>query len=230
MKSNKKIILITGGSDGLGKTLAKTLAIQHQVIILAPNGVKTKKVADEIGCDYEVGDVTKYEELEKIVAIIVKKYGKLDCLINNAGLWIQGPLEENEAKLIANVIEVNTLGVIFATKSVIGQMKKQGEGLIININSQGGFYAKEERSVYTASKWALTGFSKSIQPELAKYGISVTDVHPGGMKTDLFEKANTIKEKSTFIDTTEVARLVQFLISLNPKTVIPEVGIKNIEN
>ena len=227
---DKKVVLITGGSDGLGKTLANTLIKQYQVVILAPNEVKTKKTADEIGCDYKVGDVTNYEELEIIIASVVKKYGRLDCLINNAGLWIQGVLEENDPELIEKVIDVNTLGVIFATKSVIGQMKKQSGGLIININSQSGFYAKEERSVYTASKWALTGFSKSIQPELAKFGISVTDIHPGGMKTDFFEKANNSKDKSTFIDTVEVAKLIEFLISLNPNTVIPEVGIKHIKN
>lgn len=115
-------------------------------------------------------------------------------LVNNAGLWIQGPLEENDPAHIADVIKVNTLGVIYGTKAVIPFMKKKGRGDIIQINSQGGFYAKAERAVYEPSKWAITGFTKGIQKELAPFGIRVTGIYPGKFDSQLFFCETEYKE------------------------------------
>lgn len=114
------------------------------------------------------------------------------------------------------------------TKAIIPTMKIQKQGLIININSQAGWYAKEERTVYNTTKWGMTGFTKSLQPELAKYGISVTDVHPGKMKTEMFKKLGIEKSMNDAVDPTEVARVINFLIETNPQVNIPEIGIKHI--
>lgn len=225
-----KIILITGGSDGLGRSIAENLVKNFTVVILSPSEDKLKKVSKEIGCEYAVGDVSNYESIVEATTKIVKKYGKIDCLVNCAGLWIQDELELNDPVLIRKVIEVNTLGTILTTKAVVPQMKIQKQGLIININSQSGIYPKEERSVYTASKFAITGFERSIQPELAKYGIAVTGILPGGMRTNFFEKAGNIKDKATFIDTGEVAEVIEFLLTRKQSTVLTEIGIKNINN
>lgn len=165
-----KTILISGGSDGLGKAIAKQLAAGNKVIILSPSEEKLRRAADEIGCDYKVCDVRNYAQVKRAI----EGLGSIDCLVNNAGLWIEGPLDENDPDYAKQVLDVNVLGVINLTKAVIPVMKKQQAGLIININSQGGFYAKAERSVYTAAKWAITGFTKAMQPELAPHGIAVT--------------------------------------------------------
>lgn len=132
----KKVILITGGSDGLGKGLAQRLVKDYQVIILGKNPIKTKQVADELSVDYLVADVGNYLELEEAITKLLAKYEKIDCLVNNAGLWIQGKLEENDSETIKSVIEVNTLGTIYATKAVLPIMKKQNFGRIINVISQ----------------------------------------------------------------------------------------------
>lgn len=225
-----KVVLITGGSDGLGRSIAKDIVKNFTVVILSPSEDKLKKVSEEIGCEYVLGDVSNYESVVDAVSKIVKRYGRIDCLVNGAGLWIQDELDMNDPSLIRKVIEVNTLGTILMAKAVIPQMKKQKQGLIININSQSGLYPKEERSVYVASKFAITGFERSLQPELSKYGIAVTGVLPGGMKTDFFEKAGNTKDKSTFIDTKEVVEVIEFLLTRKQTTVITEVGIKNINN
>jgi short-subunit dehydrogenase len=151
-------------------------------------------------------------------------------LINNAGLWIEGALDKNDPKVIKNVLEVNGLGPIFLTKACLPFMKSQKSGLIININSQGGLYAKEERSVYGFTKWGLTGFSKSLQSELKKHGIKVTDVHPGKMRTKMFEKLGIQKNMSDSIEPMEVAKIIKVLISLPSQIYIPEIGIKNVLN
>lgn len=225
-----KTIVITGGSDGLGKTLTETLANENNVIILATNEEKMKLVAEENNCSYKICDVSNYGIVEKTISEIIDEYSKIDVLINNAGLWIQEELEENDSNRIKSVIEVNLLGAINASKAVISSMKENKDGLIININSQAGINHKAERVVYNASKWGMTGFSKSLQDEVAKYGIRVTDVMPGMMKTDMFNKLNITKNMANGLDTKEVARLIQFIIDTPSDVMIPEVGIKNINN
>lgn len=226
----KKVIVITGASDGLGKTLTESLSKENNVIALATTEEKLQKVAEDNNCNYKVCDVSDYHQVEKCTNEIIEEFGKIDILINNAGLWIQEELEENDEKRIHDVIDVNLLGTIYMTKAVIPIMKKNQDGIIININSQAGINHKAERVVYNASKWGVTGFSKSLQDEVAKYGIRVTDILPGMLKTDMFNKMNIKKNMENGLDTKEVARLVKFIIDTPKDVMIPEVGIKNINN
>lgn len=226
----KKVIVITGASDGLGKTLTESLSKENNVIALATTEEKLQKVAEDNNCNYKVCDVSDYHQVEKCTNEIIEEFGKIDILINNAGLWIQEELEENDEKRIHDVIDVNLLGVIYMTKAVIPIMKKNQDGIIININSQAGINHKAERVVYNASKWGVTGFSKSLQDEVAKYGIRVTNILPGMLKTDMFNKMNIKKNMENGLDTKEVARLVKFIIDTPKDVMIPEVGIKNINN
>lgn len=226
----KKTVVITGGSDGLGKTLAQCLSEKYDVVILAMKEEKLKDVAKTCGCTYKVCDVTAYAQVENTIQEVVKEHGSIDALINNAGLYIQEELEENDSERIRDVVEVNLLGTMYMSKAVIPVMKQQHDGIIININSQGGISQKAERAVYYASKWGVTGFTKSMQDELAKYGIRVTDVLPGMMKTDIFQKVNVTKDMAHGLDTKEVGRLVQFILDTPSNVLIPEVGIKHINN
>ena len=225
-----KTIVITGGSDGLGKTLSETFSKENNVIILSTNEEKMNLVATENNCSYKVCDVSNYEIVEKAINEIIKEYNKIDVLINNAGLWIQEELDTNDSDRIKSVIDVNLLGTINVSKAVIPSMKENRDGLIININSPAGINHKAERVVYNASKWGVTGFSKSLQDEVAKYGIRVTDVMPGMMKTEMFSKMNIEKNMVNGLDTKAVARLIQFIIDTPSDVMIPEVGIKNINN
>lgn len=221
-----KNIIITGGSDGLGKTIAIELSKDNNVFIVSSNESRLNDTANEIGCKYFVCDVTDYNRVQQVV----DKIGKVDVLINCAGLWIQDELEENDYDRIRKVIEVNLLGVINCSKACIPSMKSNKSGLIININSQAGINHKSERVVYNASKWGVTGFSKSLEDEIKKYGIKVTDIMPGKMKTEMFKKMNIEKSMDDGLDTKEVATLIRFIMSLPADVNIPEVGIKNINN
>lgn len=225
-----KIVVITGGSDGLGKTLATSLSNDNNVIILATNEEKLKEVSDYINCKYKICDVSDYKIVENTINDIVNEFSKIDVLINNAGLWIQDELDTNDGERINSVVDVNLLGVINCSKAVIPSMKQNKDGLIININSQAGINHKAERTVYNATKWGVTGFTKSLQDEVAKYGIRVTNVMPGMMKTEMFSKLNIEKNMANGVDTKEVARLISFIIDTPSDVMIPEVGIKNINN
>lgn len=227
----KKIIVISGGSDGLGKEIALTLSKNNKVIILSPNLKKLQKTSKEINCNYEVCDVSSFEQCKKTIETIIKKYKKIDYLINNAGLWIEGELDSNNSNRIEEVISVNLTGLIYLTKTVIPKMKEQKKGTIININSQGGMYSKKaERSVYCATKWGVNGLTQSLQPELAKYGIRVIGIYPGRMKTNMFKKMGIVKDMNNALDPKEVAKTIEFILTLKDTTNIPEIGIKFIKN
>jgi len=226
----KKIILISGGSDGLGKALASKLSPNHQVVILSHNEEKLKQVSQELNCDFVTADVTDHSSLEKAVKQIIEKYHRIDVLINSAGIWTEGKLEEENPVQIEEVIKVNTLGTIFLSKLVIPTMKLQKGGRIINIVSQDGLHAKKERAVYSASKWAITGFTQCLQMDLSGQNISVTGIYPGLMKTALFQKQGVPRDLSHSLETSEVATLVEYVINLSPDTLITDIGIKNIIN
>ncbi|MDO8583063.1 MAG: SDR family oxidoreductase [bacterium] len=224
-----KVVVISGGSDGLGKSIAQQLSKTCNVVILSPSKNKLENVSKEIGCSFEICDVSDYKSVNNAVENILKKYKRIDCLINNSGIWIEGQLEENDPEKIRKAIDVNTTGVLFLTKAVIPQMKKQSSGRIINIVSQAGLYAKAERSVYSASKWALTGFTKSMELELKSHGIGVIGVYPGKMKTEMFAKVGIKKDMSDGLDTKDVARTIEFILSFGNEVTFPEIGIKNLK-
>lgn len=224
----KKAVLITGGSEGLGKAIASRLALNNQVVICATDEDKLKSAAKEIGCEYVVCDVTKCDQVEKLVAEVMQKYKRIDVLINNAGIWTEGELDTNTPEQIQKLIEVNTLGTMFFSRAVVPFMKNQKKGLVINIISQAGLYGKAERSVYQTSKWAITGFTKSLEMELSKYGIKVTGVYPGKMNTAIFESAGYKKNMDDALDPDEVAKIIEFIISFDSPLTFLEVGFKHI--
>ena len=226
----KKVIVITGGSDGLGKATAALLTASHDVVILSPTKEKLEAVSQELHCSYQVCDVTQYSQCAEAIEQIFREKGQIDCLINNAGIWIQGSLEENDPKRIADVLAVNTLGTINMTKAVIPVMKKKGQGLILNVISQAGLSVKAERTVYNASKWAITGFTKSLQAELASEGIDVTGLYPGMIRTDMFKKLGIEKSLENGLDPEVIAKSIEFIVNLDPGITMPEFGIKNIKN
>lgn len=222
-----KVIIITGGSEGLGLETAKLLAKENTVIILGRNEEKLK--AQDL--EYYVCDVTKPEQTENVISKIYDKYGKIDCLINNAGTWIVGKLEDNSFDKISEVIDINVKGVINMTKVIVPYMKKQGNGLIINVDSTAGINWKADYSVYTSSKWAITGFTKAMQSELLPQGIRVEGFYPGTIKTSLFAK-NGLPDKdlTNALKISTAAKAIVFMVEQDDDVVITELGIKHINN
>lgn len=227
---DKKVILITGGSEGLGYETAKILVSLNTVIIASENEESLKKAAADLNCAYYVCDVRKIEHIKETVADIIAKHGRIDCLVNNAGIFLEGKLEENPIERIRNVVDVNIFGLIAFTREVVPQMKKQKRGLIINISSIGGLYAKSEKAVYNASKFAVTGFTRAMESELKGDGIRVTGIFPDRMRTKLFEKAGLHRDFSQgTLEPSEVAKSIAFIVSMPETTVITELGIKHID-
>ena len=192
-----KKVLITGGAQGLGKEIAKQLKEDHEVMVLDIIESNLEGVKGYI-CD-----ITDVSQVEKVIFEI----GEIDILINNAGVYVSGELTDTSYNDIAKVMLVNAVGTMNITKAVLPQMKERKSGKVVFIGSIRGIEGKEERSVYCASKWAVTGFLKSLRKEVEKYDIEVIGLYPGLMKTNLFENAGIERDMNEAMDPKEVAEI-----------------------
>ena len=223
-------VLITGGSDGIGKlTAEKLLEAGYKVTILSHDAAKTEAAAKSLGCQFVVADVADGGLASKAVAEAEELNGSVDILINNAGVWLSRPIDEVTPEEMKHVIEVNTLGTMYYTQAVTVGMKQRGGGRIINVNSQAGIYTHAKRSVYHASKWAITGFTKALQEELREFGIAVTGFYPGAMNTQLFAKAHDMKDRSEALDPHAAADALLYLCNLPGDIDIPVCGLKSLD-
>lgn len=224
-------IIITGGDDGLGKVIAKLLSEKNNIITISKTEENAMKISKEIpNAECYACDITKPDEVDKTIKTIIENQGDIDILINNAGVWLAGDLTENSYEQISNCIDVNTKGPIYMTKAVLPNMYEQGKGLIINVCSQASFDSDDFSTVYNASKWAMRGFNRSIQKDVSKKGIKVTGFYPGFMQTNIFKKAGNDYDTSTGLEVEKVARAIEFIINCDEDVIIPEFGIKDIEN
>ena len=225
-----KTIVITGGGQGLGKAIATRLAPHEQVIILDHKEDIVKPTAEKLNCQYKVCDITQPEIIKTTVGEIIADKGKIDVLVNNAGIWIQGLLEEGNDERIQEVFAVNCVGAILMTKYVLPHMKEKNSGTVIDIVSQAGITAKSERSIYNCSKWAMTGFTKCLQEELSGTNIRIIGIYPGLMKTNLFKNAGAERDDlEKALNPDELAKTIEFILTLDDTTSFPELGIKNIK-
>lgn len=223
-----KVVLITGGSEGLGKEIAVELSKICTVIITGIDEVKLAEVSKELNCDYFVCDVTDYEKSNTMVEEVIKKHKKIDVLINNAGILFEGEIFELNENQISSLIDVNVKGVEYMTNIVSKSMIANKNGLIINIVSQSGFYHRRLRSLYNSSKWAITGFTKCLAADMAKFNVKVSGIYPGKMNTNIFENTKVDPmEKS--LDPKVVAKAVRFVVETNGDAFIPEIGIKSLK-
>jgi len=230
MKTSKKVIVITGGNSGLGKATAKILTSKNHVIILGKNAKEVLKTAKEFKCDGIICDITDASQIKNAFSQVIKKYKKVNCLINCAGVWIKGPIEQNSPDEIQNTILVNILGTILTVNALVPQFKKQKYGRIININSQAGLNPKTERSVYNASKWAVTGFTKCLQLELAPFNISVVGFYPGFIHTNLFNKSGNPRTNfSKAMPVEKTAKALRYLVDIDDDLVVNSLEIQSIK-
>lgn len=225
----KKIILVTGAGSGLGREISRLLAPESTVIGLGLGSKNLNLLKKEIGCDIYSCDISKSSQVSSVSKKILKKYGKIDCLINNAGIWTEGSLTEEDDKKMEKVLEVNVLGSMLVSKYFLPLLLKTKNGLIINIVSQAGLSAKPNRSVYGASKWALTGFTKYLSSEVLPAGIRVTGIYPDKMETSLFRGLKVKKDMSDALNPTLVAQSVKFVIDQPDEVYVPELGIKSVK-
>ncbi len=189
---SEKLALITGGSRGIGKAIALKLAAAGYDIVInyAGNEVAAQKTVDEIkalGVNAESYkfDVSNQEEVDENIAKIIEKYGRIDVLVNNAGITRDDLFLRMTADKWLAVINTNLNSAFYVSKPVVKLMMKQRSGAIINTTSVVGLYGNAGQANYSAAKAGLVGFTKSLAKELGSRGIRINAVAPGFIETDM---------------------------------------------
>ena len=177
-----KVILITGASSGIGKSTAEFLSAKgFKVYGTGRNPKKNEKN----GYSLIPLDVTKPETISLAIDSIIKSEGRLDVLVNNAGMGITGPIEDTPTNEMRKVFETNFFGAIDMMKGVLPQMRKQQSGTIINVTSIAGYMGLPFRGVYSATKGALDLVSEAIRMEVKEFGIQIATIAPGDVATNI---------------------------------------------
>lgn len=205
---NKKVVVITGASSGLGKELAKIYTKKNFFLVVSG---RNKKGLDEFkskNVDIIIGDLTNKKTLESIANIVINKHKKIDILINNAGILYIQPFETNTDDQLDAIFEINIKSHIKLTQKLFPIMRKQQSGHIINIISTAGKEGKLNHTMYCATKYAMSGFTESLRLEAKQFGIKVTGVYPGGIKTRLIDNLPNKIDQSTFMNATSVANAI----------------------
>lgn len=184
-----KVVVITGGSRGLGLALARELADEGaRLALLARDAAELDRAAEDLAARGAAPltlpcDVRDREDVDRAVARVVERYGRLDVLINVAGVIQVGPVQHMTLDDFADAMAVHFWGPLYATLAAAPQLRRQGGGRVVNIASIGGLVAVPHLLPYAASKFALVGLSDGLRAELARDGIVVTTVCPGLMRT-----------------------------------------------
>jgi NAD(P)-dependent dehydrogenase (short-subunit alcohol dehydrogenase family) len=225
------VVLVTGGGGGLGLALCRMLGAKGATVVVADvrgeQAEKTVAAVREAGGDaFPIHlDVTDAGSAEEAVRRVLDRTGRLDVLINNAGVDVTLPIDELTVADWDRIVGVNLRGPFVLSRAVFPQMKRQGSGQIVNIVSTAAKRAWANASAYHASKWGLLGLSHALHVEGRVVGIRVTAVIAGGMRTPfLFDRFPDL-DPGLLQDPENVANTVRFVLSQPEGTVVPEVTV-----
>ncbi len=221
-----KVALITGGARGQGAAEGRLFAAEGAHVILTDVlDAEGKTTAASIeGARYLHHDVTQESEWQTIVAEVLEDYGKVDALLNNAGIFRSSSIADTTVEEYMRIIEINQLGVFLGLKHVGPMMAAAGSGSIVNISSVAGLRGPANMVAYTASKWAVRGMTKTAMNEFAPAGVRVNSIHPGLIETPMLEQHPMIEQGmgdqlvrrvpyGRLAEAEEVAKLALFLAS-----------------
>ena len=189
-----KVALISGGARGQGAAEARLFAQEGAKVVIGDlldmDGMRVAAEIAELGGEavYVHLDVTREEDWQSAVQAAVSAFGKLDVLVNNAGIWRRGRVEDTTVEDWDAVQNVNSKGVFLGTKAAIPEMRKAGGGSVINISSTAGLVGGPRSTAYTASKGAVRLFTKATAIQYAGEGIRSNSIHPGPIDTEMIQQ------------------------------------------
>lgn len=239
-----EVAIVTGASSGIGAATAIALAEQGaKVAIAARRGDRLESLAQQIrGSGGEVlsivADVSDEAQVQDLIAQTKTQWGRVDILINNAGVMLLGMIDGANTEDWRRMMNINVLGLMYATHAVLPIMKAQGQGHIVNISSVADRVANAGSGVYNASKWAVNAFSEALRKEVYKDNIRVTIVEPGLVATELpshITNADAKDRAAGFygslknLDSEDIAAAIVYATSQPPHVNVNELLIRPTE-
>ncbi|MDG1159075.1 MAG: SDR family oxidoreductase [Flavobacteriales bacterium] len=207
MKTSQKVVLVTGGSSGIGQAIAQYLS-EHGHLVYATSRNPAQEMLGKVHMISM--DVCDPNSVSNALKIIQSEAGKLDVLVNNAGLGMAGPLESTSQEEAEEIFSTNVFGVLNVCRAAVPLMRNGG-GHIINITSIGGRFGLPYRGIYCSSKFAVAGLSETLSMELRQFGIRVCILEPGDFKTNI----NNNRKVAKAVDHEVYPRFKQALEQVN---------------
>jgi NAD(P)-dependent dehydrogenase (short-subunit alcohol dehydrogenase family) len=206
--------IVTGGGRGIGAATARALsALGARVTVFARSEAEVAGVVREGGAALAVaGDVSREEDVARLVAAHEERFGPCHLLVNGAGVLARGRVEDLSPEAWRRVLEVNLTGAFLCARAVVPGMKQRRQGRIVNVASISGTLGTPEAAAYNASKWGLIGFTKSLAEELRPHGVQVISVSPGSVDTEML-RGTPFPPAMTAGD---VARVIAWCVSEAP--------------
>jgi len=221
-----KVVVITGASSGLGAATARRLVKERAAVVLGARRIdRIRALAEELAADGGKAlavetDVADRDQVRHLVDTAVETYGRIDVMLNNAGLMPLSPLERLKVDEWDRMIDVNIKGVLYGIAGALPHMKAQKSGHIINVSSVAGHKIIPSGAVYCATKFAVRALSEGLRQEVKPYNIRTTIISPGAVATELLDRISepdveaAVRAKTSFaIPADSFARMVAFAIS-----------------
>lgn len=191
-----KVVLITGASSGIGKETARLFQTKNWKVAatmrVPENAEELQRIADIECFRLDVADV---ESIKSAVTGVLEKFDRIDAIVNNAGYGLLGPFEAATAEQIERQFQTNVFGLMNVCREIIPYFREQKRGTIVNIGSLGGRVSFPFSSLYSSTKWAVEGFSESLQYELEPFNIRVKLIEPGPIKTDFYGRSQEVAKR-----------------------------------
>ena len=198
-----KVILITGASSGIGKETAKLFQTKNWKVAATmrtpEKAADLQKIADVETFRLNVTDINS---IQTAIQAVLDKFGRIDAVVNNAGYGLVGAFEAASPEQIEKQFQTNVFGLMNVCRETLPYFRQQKKGIIVNVASVGGRVTFPLYSLYHATKWAVEGFSESLQYEVKQFGIKIKIIEPGPIKTDFYDRSQdlTSKENLTAYD------------------------------
>jgi NADP-dependent 3-hydroxy acid dehydrogenase YdfG len=224
-----KVAIVTGASRGIGKAIAFKFAEQGTKLVLVGSSEEIHQTGQELrekgyeNIETFQADVANEQQMNEVVDQTLKKFGQIDILVNNAGIGFFKPVEETTVEEWKKVFEVNVQGVFIGSKAVLPHMKERKSGTIITISSDVGRYTIPNGAAYTATKYAVQGFSGSLAQEVREYGIRVGTINPGMVDTYFANSVQGLPEKRDWMKADDIANAVIYMASAPKHMLIDEI-------
>jgi 3-oxoacyl-[acyl-carrier protein] reductase len=229
---SSELVIVTGASRGIGRAIANKFASEHKDVMLfgrdeeALETVYHEVRRFKVESEFFAGDVADEEFVKRSVKQILDKYGKVDHLINNAGMGIFKRFVDSELKDFKQQIDTNLYGIYTFTKAVVNSMISKRSGSIINISSLAGKNSFVTGTMYSAAKHAVMGFTKSLMLELREYNIRVAVVCPGSVDTEFFNTTDIKPKLEKILKPSDIAEIVSSIVKLPPNALMSEVDVR----